>query len=236
MQVLLASLIIAEFIRMVGWKYIWGAAREGTVDCSGAFAYACKRLGSWMYHGSHTMYTKYCYDKGKLGTVELLPGQPVFKERTVAGVWYVHHVGLYIGEGWVIEAKGHLYGVIVSRVEDWHLTGKLKSRDGGIVQYDVKEVLPVIANAQIVTSTGKAGSYVNLRSGSSSLNPRVAKMPNGAQVQVMTEVPVNKGWYAVKYGNVIGCADAQYVKLLDAVPTLESRVAALEDWRKSLEA
>jgi hypothetical protein len=236
MQILMASLIIQEFLRMVGWKYVWGGAREGIVDCSGAFSFAYKRLGSWMYHGSHTMYTRYCYDKGKIGAVELLPSQPVFKERTVLGIWNVYHVGDYIGGGWVIEAKGRLYGVIVSRIEEWHLTGKLRSRDGGTVQYDVKEVLPVIVNAQVVTSTGKAGSYVNLRSGSSALNPRVAKMPHGTQVQVMTEVPVNKGWCAVKFGSFIGCADAQYVKLLEPVPTLENRVKALEDWRKSLGA
>jgi cell wall-associated NlpC family hydrolase len=39
----------------------------------------------------------------------------------------VHHVGLYVGRGWVIEAKGRAYGVVKtslrafnSRGADWH--------------------------------------------------------------------------------------------------------------------
>ena len=73
------------------WGYIWGGAgqtwtqakqdaatRSMTVkygsrwigrrvaDCSGLFSWAFKELGGYMYHGSNTMWNKYCTSKGTL--------------------------------------------------------------------------------------------------------------------------------------------------------------------------
>ena len=53
-------------------------------DCSGLFYWAFKELGGYMYHGSNTMWNKYCNDKGKLSKgartdgKELKPGTAVF--------------------------------------------------------------------------------------------------------------------------------------------------------------
>ncbi len=137
------------------WGYIWGTAgvkwtqakqnaatREQTVkyggkwighmvaDCSGLFAWAFKQLGSTMYHGSNTMYLKWCTDKGKLEHGKrtdgktLLPGTAVF---CYDGEKY-GHVGLYIGDGEVIEAAGTQAGVKKSSVTDtkWKNWGELK--------------------------------------------------------------------------------------------------------------
>lgn len=68
-----ASDFIREFQRMLGWKYEWSAAREGCVDCSGAFTYAYKKLGGNMVHGSNTMWRQYATEKGKLGSIALVP-------------------------------------------------------------------------------------------------------------------------------------------------------------------
>ena len=35
-------------------------------DCSGLFSWAFRQLGGTMYHGSNTMYLKWCADKGSL--------------------------------------------------------------------------------------------------------------------------------------------------------------------------
>lgn len=48
-----------------------------------------------------------CKVKGKIATLPEVPGTLVFKSG---------HVGVYIGNGGVIEAKGHAYGVIKSRL------------------------------------------------------------------------------------------------------------------------
>lgn len=136
------------------WGYIWGkagqiwtkaqqdaATREQTVkygskwighhvaDCSGLFAWAFKELGGYMYHGSNTMYRDYCTSKGKLTGNELEPGTAVF-----TGTEDDHgHVGLYIGDGWVIEAKGTNAGVVKTSINDkrWTYWGWLKGVDEG---------------------------------------------------------------------------------------------------------
>ena len=106
-------------------------------DCSGLFRWAFAKLGGYMYHGSDTMYNKYTTDSGDLKAgkrtdgQELKPGTAVFtynKKTKKRG-----HVGLYIGGGAVIEAKGAQAGVVQSKVTDskWVNWGELKGVDYG---------------------------------------------------------------------------------------------------------
>ena len=70
-------------------------------DCSGLFSWAFKQLGGYMYHGSNTMWDKYCTAKGELSNgkrtdgQELKPGTAVFTFNTKKN--RRGHVGLYIG-------------------------------------------------------------------------------------------------------------------------------------------
>ena len=90
---ILASALIEKFKYALAnnWGYIWGqsgdvwtqaqqnaATREQTVkygqkwvghrvaDCSGLFYWAFKQLGGYMYHGSDTMFRKYCTANGTM--------------------------------------------------------------------------------------------------------------------------------------------------------------------------
>ncbi|MDD3399243.1 MAG: phage tail tip lysozyme [Candidatus Methanomethylophilaceae archaeon] len=195
--------LIAEFYKMLGWKYEWGAAREGVVDCSGAFTYAFKQLGSWMYHGSNTMKKTYSYDDGKIGSVQLFPGMAVYKWRSPNDF---HHVGLYIGAGLVIEAKGSKYGVVVSRIEDWHYAGKLKSKDGTVVNYDVTEFTP-----QSFVGTVNTNGTLNMRSATETISSNlVKKLSSGTEVEVLN-IEVDSGWYAIKYNGMLGFVMQKYI-------------------------
>lgn len=104
-------------------------------DCSGLFSWAFKQLGGYMYHGSDTMFRKYCTKTGELkngrpaGGGILPAGVAVFtynKEKKKYG-----HVGLYIGGGYVIEARGAYYGVVMTKIESrpWVAWGELKGVD-----------------------------------------------------------------------------------------------------------
>lgn len=130
------------------WGYIWGkrgqtwtqeaqekATREQTVkwgsrwvgrrvaDCSGLFAWAFKELGGSIYHGSNTIWKKHCATKGTIvNGVQLPPGAAVFMVNEQGNR---HHIGLHIGDGHVIEAKGTYYGVVRSRAENWDEWGLL---------------------------------------------------------------------------------------------------------------
>ena len=137
------------------WGYIWGksgqtwtqasqnaATREQTkrygqkwvgrrvADCSGLFVWAFKQLGGSIYHGSNTMWKKYTTEKGTLtGTMNIRPGTAVF---TVGSDGVRGHVGLYVGGGICIEAKGTQYGVVTSKLSRWDEWGELAG-----VEYDL---------------------------------------------------------------------------------------------------
>ena len=153
-----ANKLIAHFQYMYdnGWGYIWGtsgqvwteskqkaATREMTIkygakwigqyvtDCSGAFVYAFRQEGAKIYHGSNTIFKKYCSSKGKLvrGVREdgkpLKPGTAVFLVKDGNR----HHIGLYIGGDMCIEAKGTINGVVTSRLDHWDEWGELSDVD-----------------------------------------------------------------------------------------------------------
>lgn len=58
-----------------------------------------------------------CKEKGDIGTMPDIPGILVFMD---------HHVGVYIGNGDVIEARGHEYGVVKTKLKGrgWKWWGK----------------------------------------------------------------------------------------------------------------
>lgn len=141
------------------WGYIWGEAgdvwtaanqraaeREMTIrygskwvgrrvaDCSGMFVWAYGERGEKIYHGSNTIFDKYTAKTGALaGEVAILPGTAVFKiekgRRT--------HIGLYVGAGKVIEARGTQSGVIESDLDWWDEWGTLKAVDYSGVEPEV---------------------------------------------------------------------------------------------------
>ena len=99
-------------------------------DCSGLFSWAFKQLGGYIYHGSDTMFRKYCVNKGELRKGKRTD-QAALKPGTAVFVWNgktYSHVGLFVGDGTVIEAASTLKGVITSKVTDgkWTHWGELK--------------------------------------------------------------------------------------------------------------
>ena len=169
------------------WGYIWGTAgvkwtaekqaaatRDMTVkygkkwighmvaDCSGLFTWAFKQLGGYMYHGSNTMYKSYCTAKGKLTGGKRSDGQTLKAGSAVfTGTENDHgHVGLYIGNGTVIEAKGTQAGVIKSNVADkkWTYWGELKGVDYGDGSY--------IPEPDPAPAPDKKGEYPTIKRGS----------------------------------------------------------------------
>lgn len=58
-----------------------------------------------------------CIEKGNISTMPELPGVLVFSSQ---------HVGVYIGNGYVIEARGHAYGVVKTKLSSrgWKSWGK----------------------------------------------------------------------------------------------------------------
>lgn len=148
------------------WGYIWDgrgqiwtqemqdkATREMTVrygqrwvgrrvaDCSGLFVWAYDKMGEDIFHGSNTIYNKHTSKIGSLfGEVEILPGTAVFQvsegRRT--------HIGLYVGDEKVIEARGTKSGVIESDLSEWDEWGTLSAVDYTGMEPDVMIIDTII--------------------------------------------------------------------------------------------
>jgi cell wall-associated NlpC family hydrolase len=80
--------------RELGKPYVWGAAGPDTFDCSGLTQYVWAKAGIYLDH-----YTGSQWNEGRhVSQAELQPGDLVFFGSDL------HHVGLYIGNGNMIEA------------------------------------------------------------------------------------------------------------------------------------
>lgn len=215
------------------WGYIWGTAgikwtaekqkaatRDTTVkygskwighyvaDCSGLFTWAFKQLGGYMYHGSNTMYKSYCTDKGKLtggkrsDGKELKPGTAVF-----TGTENDHgHVGLFVGNGTVIEAQGTQAGVVTSKVSasKWTYWGELKGVVyDGVTPEPTPEPTPEKGYA-IVT-----GKQVALRKGPTTTAGVIVRVPTGKQVKI---VKPPSDWEYVEYNGKQGYMMKEFLK------------------------
>ena len=125
-------------------------------DCSGLFVWAFKQLGGSIYHGSNSIYDRYCTSKGKLNDdlkKTLLPGTSVFTGDSAKH----GHIGLYVGNGKVIEASGTQAGVCVSNITagKWTYYGLLKD-----VNYDGEAPEPAKDDSLPTLRRGSKGAYV----------------------------------------------------------------------------
>lgn len=119
-----------EQIRKYGQQWVG----KHVIDCSGVWYLAMQELGSYMYHGSNTMWDKFTVSKGRLSKgkrtdgKELKPGTAIF---TGIKDGDHNHVGIYIGDGKVLEAGGVQKGVITTAIttSKWTCWGEMKYVD-----------------------------------------------------------------------------------------------------------
>lgn len=163
-------------------------------DCSGLFTWAFNQLGGFMYHGSNTMWNSYCTSKGKLKNGKrsdgktLKPGTAVF---VLKGTSDRSHVGLYIGNGEVIEASSTKVGVIKTKITNtkWCEWGELKG-----VEYTITETPNSTVSSAMVNAV-----RVALRSGPSTNDAVLMRVDKGERVQVLGD-----SWTKVTYQGKTG--------------------------------
>lgn len=166
-------------------------------DCSGLIYRCCKQHGVPMVHGSNTMYLSYCSSKGKLvsGKREdgkaLLPGTAVFTYNSNTGKY--GHVGVYVGDGLVIEAMGAKNGVTTSKISKWGFWGELKG-----VDYSESKPAEETPVSEITTPGIPA-------------RPTLRRGAKGDVVALLQEILVNQGYDVGKTG-----VDGDYGKATEA--------------------
>lgn len=200
-------------------------------DCSGLFRGAWRALAKYRSGGATTIYRSWCDEKGTIDTMPDVEGIAVF--RGTPG--NMEHVGLYVGKGYVIDARSSEKGVLLSTMASygrWTHWGKLVD-----VEYGETEEKPTVTDvkwrATVKTQTGNGINLWDTPLKSAS----VQRVPEGAAVDVLYEA--GNGFVLASYGGVLGYADAGYLVResgsagdsganSDRLEALEERVSALE--------
>ena len=226
-MILVAALIaLFQLMYKEHWSYVWGAAKYGCVDCSGAFVYAYLKLaGITLPHGSNAIARRWTVGE-MLPISEAKPGMAAFKAKEPGEDGYdlpdkykeggssynkdlrdYYHIGLVDNDpGYVLNAKGEKAGFCRDKLTEkngWDFVIELKD-------VDYREDLPDMGEpAIVVLPKGAKGDTVNMRSGAGKNYQIVWEVPVGAKITVLDD---QGQWCNIKYKNIQGWMMSNYIE------------------------
>ena len=108
-----AAEVVAWAVAQLGQPYLWGGEGDGGFDCSGLSMMAWRSIGVRLSHQSRWQFQ----ETARLNLADLLPGDLVFYGDPI------HHLGIYIGDGKMVEAARQGIPVRVSAIKRRDLVG-----------------------------------------------------------------------------------------------------------------
>ena len=109
-------------LSQLGKPYVWGAAGPATYDCSGLTMQAWAHAGVPLLH-----YTGYQWAEGPHVPLDQLQrGDLVFYATNTADPATIHHVGMYIGNGMMVDAPYTGSFVRIDPIDDPGLIGAVR--------------------------------------------------------------------------------------------------------------
>lgn len=190
-------------------KYGGKWAGHYVTDCSGLFAWSFKQLGGSIAHGSNSIWNKYCSSKGTMKSGKRADGQPLLPGTAVfTSTGDKHnHIGLYIGDGYVIEAQGAQTGVVKGKVSasKWTHWGELQ----GVNYQSTTEEGRGKMKAKVVLPSGAKGDSVNMRAKDSQSATIVTRVPVGATVEITADL---EAWCRIEYSGKTGYMMSNYLE------------------------
>lgn len=99
-----AETAVRAALQKLGHPYVWAGAGPKVFDCSGLTQWAYAKAGIRLEH-----YTGSQWNEGRLvPPSDILPGDLILFEHKVGRRHhqheYIHHVGMYLGAGWMVNA------------------------------------------------------------------------------------------------------------------------------------
>lgn len=203
------------------WKYTWGHAARGDVDCSGAYVYAYRQFGLSIYHGSNAIARQYIVKL--LPVSEAKPGMAAFKYRKPGQKGYdlpakyqpggaayngdlndYYHIGLVDETGkYVYNAQSPDAGFGRSAVSKWGYVAYLKAVDYGDEPDDGGK-----QTMETMYVTAKSGSTVRVREKPSKDSRVLTELRIGTEVKAGADIG---GWREIIFGDSGGYMMSEFL-------------------------
>lgn len=174
-------------------------------DCSGLFRGAWRTLDKSRSGGATTIWKTWCTGiKGTIDTMPNIPGIAVFRQDGTS----MAHIGLYVGDGMVVDARGSAQGVLYGTLASY---GKW-SHWALLDDVDYKDTQPkpeeptVLWTGYVKTKTGGGISLWK----DNTKKQAVVKLSEGTPVDVLGK-PDAKGFASARAMGMLGVADLQYI-------------------------
>lgn len=181
-------------------------------DCAQLVRAAAREAGVAMVSGATSQWNRTDWERqGVIGALE--PGQPAIVFRQADG--RMQHVGLALGDGTCIHARGTAYGVVHQPMDEYAWT------HFGIPRLQPREVL------WRGVAWAASGSTVNVRREPG--GAVIGRVAIGTAVEVVGETA---GWLTILHGDGVGCMNSAFVRrqeadanaLLERVKQIEARL------------
>lgn len=174
-----------ESARKYGRKWVG----HYVADCSGLVKYLCKKFKITVPHGSNSMWRDSLFEKGEIrGSIPV--GALVFKLRNGDDFY---HVGIYVGDGNVVEAQGTQTGVVQTRLTSWTHYGLVKGIGYSTKKDEVVGLKPGTAYVDVPND-----GTVNIRKAPTTSSTNLGTLREGDACEVLF---VEGGWARVRYAS-----------------------------------
>lgn len=194
--------LIAQYPNYVSHSKNSKAIGHRVWDCASLVRYAMKQIGISMVSGATSQWKKTKW--ARKGTIDQLPrDQVACLYRWTGSV--MQHTGIYLGNGYVIDARGSSAGVIKSKLSSYPWT-HWGQPQGLIKKEQINEVISVSYQAKVVADSG---STVRMRSAPSKDAAVSATIALGTIVDVIEEA---EGWSGIMYNGQKGYMMSQFLE------------------------
>lgn len=174
-----------ESARKYGRKWVG----HYVADCSGLVKKLCSQFKVSVPHGSNSMWRDSLFEKGELrGSIPV--GALVFKLRNGDDFY---HVGIYVGDGNVVEAQGTQTGVVQTRLTSWTHYGLVKGIGYPTKKDEVVGLKPGTAYVDVPND-----GTVNIRKAPTTNSTNLGTLREGDACEVLF---VEGDWARVRYAS-----------------------------------